>query len=205
MDAIIFDLDGTLWDSRKSVASAWTAVVADAQCARKRVTEEDLSGMMGLQIQQIADILFEDLDSAERTELMRVCCEREHAEILESGGVLYDKLEETLSELKKRYRLFIVSNCQEGYIESFYAYHGTEKYFEDFENPGRTGLSKGKNIKLLMERNKLESPVYVGDTMGDMEAARFAGIPFVYAAYGFGEVSDYAHKIEKIEELMKIF
>jgi phosphoglycolate phosphatase len=114
-------------------------------------------------------------------------------------------LEEVLQALSEKYELYIVSNCQEGYIEAFYAYHGLEKYFRDFENPGRTGLSKGENIKLLMKRNGLEAPVYVGDTAGDQKAAKDAGIPFVYAKYGFGDVEDYDYAIERFDALLEIF
>lgn len=205
MDSIIFDLDGTLWDSRKTVAKSWTEVVRDAACNRKEVTEDDLRGTMGLQIRDIADILFDDLSKEQRMELILACCERENVELKREGGILFEGLEETLEVLSKKYRLFIVSNCQEGYIESFYAYHGLERYFEDFENPGRTGLSKGENIKLVMERNSLKAPVYVGDTQKDQEAAKFAGIPFVYAAYGFGDVDDWEYRIESIYELVELF
>ena len=36
--------------------------------------------------------------------------------------------EKTLDELSERYDLYIVSNCQRGYIESFFAYHGPVSY-----------------------------------------------------------------------------
>ena len=75
----------------------------------------------------------------------------------------------------------------------------------DYENPGRTGLSKGENINLIIERNNLDSPVYVGDTAGDFTAAKYAGIPFIYAKYGFGQVTEYDDVIEKFEELLTIF
>lgn len=205
MDSIIFDLDGTLWDSRKTVAKSWTDVVRDAACNRKEVTEDDLRGTMGLQIRDIAEILFDDLSEEKRMELILACCERENVDLKREGGKLYEGLEETLEVLSKKYRLFIVSNCQEGYIESFYAYHGLERYFEDFENPGRTGLSKGENIKLVMERNDLKAPVYVGDTQKDQEAATIAGIPFVYAAYGFGDVKNWEYRIENIRDLAEVF
>lgn len=42
-------------------------------------------------------------------------------------------------------------------------------------------------MRLLMERNGIAEAAYVGDTQGDLEAARLAGIPFVWAAYGFGK------------------
>ena len=205
MDSIIFDLDGTLWDSRRSVSKAWTEVVRDASCKRIEVTESDLRKTMGLQIKDIADILFDDLDKQERLNLILACCKQEQGELLQEGGQIYPELERTLKALLKKYRLFIVSNCQEGYIEAFYEFHGFGHFFEDFENPGRTGLSKGENIRFLMERNGLKSPVYVGDTAGDMTAAQFADIPFVYAAYGFGEVESYDYRIEVFEDLLKIF
>lgn len=110
-----------------------------------------------------------------------------------------------LESLSQKYKLFIVSNCQEGYIEAFYNYHQLETYFIDYENPGRTGLSKGENIKLIIERNQLKSPVYIGDTLGDQQAAKAAGIPFVYANYGFGEVEEYDYIIHSLRELQTIF
>jgi phosphoglycolate phosphatase len=36
----------------------------------------------------------------------------------------------------------------------------------------------------------LQSPVYVGDTTGDRDSAAKAGVPFIYANYGFGKVDD---------------
>ncbi|MNC58677.1 Phosphoglycolate phosphatase [compost metagenome] len=125
--------------------------------------------------------------------------------LAEQGGRLFEQLEEVLKVLSAKYKLFIVSNCQAGYIEAFYKYHQLQKYFADFENPGRTGLSKGENIKLVMERNNLKNPVYVGDTEKDLKAARDAGIPFVFASYGFGEVSDYEYIIHSFEGLLELF
>ncbi|WP_342728978.1 hypothetical protein [Virgibacillus subterraneus] len=51
----------------------------------------------------------------------------------------------------------------------------------------------------------MSNPLYVGDTEGDLEAARFAEIPFIYAKYGFGQVSQYDKAIESFEELLCIF
>ena len=79
--------------------------------------------------------------------------------------------------------------------------HKLDKYFTDYECPGRTGLSKGENNKLIIERNNLKNPVYVGDTEGDAESAKAAGIPFVFAKYGFGNVKEYQYAINKFEDL----
>ena len=90
------------------------------------------------------------------------------------GGILFEGLEETLEYLSGKYKLYIVSNCQKGYIEAFLEFHKLGKYFVDRENAENTGLSKGKNIRLVMARNGLENTVYVGDTIGDQNAAKEA-------------------------------
>ena len=93
-----------------------------------------------------------------------------------------------LAALSARCPLFLVSNCQDGYIEAFFQAHGLGRYFTDYENPGRTGLPKADNIALVAERNGLRRPLYIGDTQGDYDAASKAGVPFLHAAYGFGRI-----------------
>ena len=103
------------------------------------------------------------------------------------------------------YKLFIVSNCIDGYIESFLRTSGLSNYFLDFECNGRTKLRKGENIELIIKRNNLKNAIYVGDTMGDKEAARYAKVPFVYASYGFGEVDEYDYLINSISDLGELY
>lgn len=159
---------------------------------------------MGLQMDEISRRFFPNLPVEERRAIVNQCCSLEQTMLREQGGNLYADVEHVLAILSRQYKLFIVSNCEDGYIESFYHFHGLDHYFSDYENPGRTGLSKGSNIRLIMERNKLSSPIYVGDTEGDLVAARYAGIPFVYASYGFGSVSEYEHRIERFVELLDV-
>ncbi|UIR30190.1 HAD family hydrolase [Priestia flexa] len=205
MDSIIFDLDGTLWNSIGTVAIAWNEVIKKSNYVEREVTERAFEQTMGLPFQEIAQKLFPELDEQKQKQILAECCEVENAYLEKHGGNLYPQVEETLKELSKKYKLYIVSNCQTGYIEAFYNYHKLDAHFIDFENPGRTGLSKGENIKLIMKRNKLKSPVYVGDTQGDFQAAQYAGIPFVYASYGFGEVEAPDYTIGTFQELKELF
>ena len=69
---------------------------------------------------------------------------------------------------------------------------------------GRTGLDKGENIRLVMARNGVNRAVYVGDTQGDADAAKKAGVPLIFAAYGFGRVADAEYVIQEISELPSI-
>ena len=168
------------------------------------MTAEELASNFGLPLEQIARNMFQDQPESLRQQLMAECGEKENLYLAEHGGLLYPKLEETLRNLSEKYPLFIVSNCQDGYIQSFYSGNHTEKYFKDCECIGVTGKSKGENIRLVMERNGLKAPVYVGDTQGDADAAAQAGIPFIYAAYGFGQVKAFDAEIHAFEELLDI-
>lgn len=204
IDSLIFDLDGTLWDSSDGIVATWGLVLENYPDIHKTVSAQELASNFGLPLDEIARRMFPEQTEALRQQLMQECCDKENEYLAEHGGRLYPKLKETLCRLSERYPLFIVSNCQDGYIQSFYQGNRTAEFFKDCECIGVTGLSKGENIRLIMERNHLEAPAYVGDTQGDADAAKAAGIPFIYARYGFGEVDHYDMVIDAFEELTKL-
>lgn len=205
IDAVIFDLDGTLWDATEAIVLTWNEAAQSYARTQKitleKLTRDKIKSVMGLQIAEIGKKLFPRLDDEARKEIMARGCEIECRYLKERGGIPFPHVETVVKELSRKYKLFIVSNCQAGYIESFLEAHKLGEYIRDFENPGRTGLSKGENIKLVMERNSLGNPVYLGDTEGDMKAARAAGIPFIYARYGFGKVAEFDEAIDSLAEL----
>ena len=55
-----------------------------------------------------------------------------------------------------------------------------------------------------MEKNGIEDASYVGDIQGDCDSARFAGIKFIHAAYGFGSVKDKDAEIHTFAELLDV-
>ena len=187
-DGIIFDLDGTLWDSTKEVLIAWDHVLRQQADIARIPTEEDLHGVMGLGADDLTKKLFPELSFERRMEIFDTCAAYENDYLAKHGATLYPQLIETLEKLSAEHPLFIVSNCGKGYIETFMLAHDVEKFITDFECIGRTGKPKSENIKLIVERNHLQNPVYVGDTQWDCDAATAADVPFIFAAYGFGKV-----------------
>ncbi len=201
---LIFDMDGTLWDSSANVAASWTEKVRQLGYDRPEITKEDIMGVMGLTMDRIADILFGDLPEEERYDLLQKCGEYENEYLLKHGGVLYPDLEKTLKLLSRKYSLYIVSNCQSGYIEAFLEHYGFGKYFEDIECYGNNLKGKGENIALLAKRNGLERAWYVGDIQGDYDATMEAGLEFIHAAYGFGKIAQKTPKLRKFSELPEL-
>lgn len=205
MKNIIFDVDGTLWDTTEVVARAWDKAIKEAGRVEPTITSSILKEEFGKQVDVIAEDLFPDASPKQREMLMEQCCKYEH-DALEKNrdNLLYPDVRETLIKLSEKCRLFIISNCQAGYIELFMEKTGIEEYITDYECFGNTGKSKGENIKLVIERNNLDNAIYVGDTKGDYEATVYAGIPFVFAKYGFGKVENYYRAIDNIKELLNL-
>lgn len=201
---VIFDLDGTLWDSGDSVGESWNIVIQRAGYDLT-VTADDLRRNMGKTMNEIADDLFGFLPEEERYALARRCEVFENAYITEHGGRLFEGVRETLKELYDAgVKMSIVSNCQEGYIPAFLTSMDMHRYFIDYEEWGRSGLLKADNIRLVMERNGVEKAVYVGDIQKDADASAKAGVPCIWAAYGFGHIDKPAGVLNEFSELPQV-
>lgn len=204
-DSIIFDVDGTLWDSTGIIAEVWTDIIRKYTDLTITLTADYLKTLFGRTLPDIAAIIFHEYTPKEQLRLIHLCCEAEHAALLKHGALLYPRLEDTLKILSEKYRLFIVSNCQAGYIEVFLKATGFGKYFQGHLCPGDTGNAKAANIQQIKESFHLVAPVYVGDTDGDFQACRETGIPFVFASYGFGHVDSPDYRISCPYDLTRIF
>ncbi len=198
---IIFDMDGTLWDSAENVAKSWNLAIEQSGLLKKTLTTADIKGVMGKTMDKIAEELFGELADGPREKLLARCCAEENDYLRRHGGVLYAGVKETLAALKENQNLYIVSNCQSGYIEAFLDYYGLWDCFSDIECYGNNGRKKGENIRLLAERNHLDAAVYVGDIQGDYDASAEAGVGFIHAAYGFGTVAQKVPAVRAITEL----
>ena len=205
-ESLIFDIDGTLWDSRVLVAEGYNLQLQEEGLARFRTDPETLKALFGKVMTDIADALFPTLPAQERYPLMERCMARENRYLHENPcQVGYPGIRETLEALSRNHRLFIVSNSQCGYPEVCMEKLGIRELISGHLCFGDTQAPKGETIRILMERHGITSAAYIGDTQGDADAARDAGIPFVWASYGFGEASGWIAKADTPADLTDIF
>ena len=204
MDSIILDVDGTLWDSRIPVAKSWNASLERYTGKPSTYTVEYLGSLFGRTMDAIAAALLPDATKEEQLAFGDVCFQEGNRYLEQEHGTLYPGVKETLAALAEKYPLYIVSNCQSGYIEVMMSTMGLEEYFSGHLCYGDTGLGKGKNLVTLCERYNLKSPVYVGDTQGDANACAEAGIPMIWAAFGMGTVKEPEQTIQSFSELLDI-
>ncbi|MBQ4128961.1 MAG: HAD family hydrolase [Ruminococcus sp.] len=203
MKAIIFDLDGTLWDTSDTVVDIWNMVLLK-KCPQLKMTKEIMSSLMGKNKAQFVDDFFTGIEKDEAESLIGEIFKAEQTYLIEHGANMYDGVMKMLNVLKEKYKLMIVSNCQSGYLNAFLTHYSLKEILYDYECAGSSKLSKGENIRLVMNRNGIDKAIYVGDTKSDEDAAKDAKIPFVYASYGFGEVEKYDAVINSFEEIKDV-
>lgn len=189
-DSIIFDLDGTLWDSTANVAIAWQKAKQEVDYVQFDINQQTVRSITGMAYDVIFEKLFPYLTSELREEFKARCAKYELEVLNEKGGELYPQLKETLAYLQSKYKLFVVSNCQCGYIETFLRLNNLEDVFVGHQCFGTKGQPKFQNILDVVQDYDLKAPVYVGDTQGDYDSATKAGVPIIFATYGFGQTTD---------------
>lgn len=204
-DSIIFDLDGTLWNAAAASAKGWNEGFRSLGLTDREINAKDIEGVAGKPFEECVLTLFPDLNFEKYPTIFDDINRHEKNHIQRDGGVLYDGVKDGLQSLAKHYDLYLVSNCQVWYLESFLKFSELEGFFKDVECYGRTRNSKSDNLKDVVRRNSLKLPVYVGDTYGDMVSSKEAGVDFMCASYGFGKDLEAKESFDSFRDLTDYF
>lgn len=201
-DSLIFDLDGTLWNTAELCARAWNLALKARNIDDMMFTETDLGNLMGLNAEEIRRKVFPKFSPEDGARLLQECFNEEIAHLNREPANFYPGVFDGIRQLAERYPLFLVSNCDESYLAAFFKSSGLSHAFRDSECYGRTKKAKGENIRSVVERNGLIAPCYVGDTEGDRRGAELAQIPFLFVSYGFGRVESFFESFPNFPSLV---
>ena len=200
-DGIIFDIDGTIWDATGTAVHAYNEALKTRPDLGVNVTPDDLKKLFGLPMEEIGRRLLPMTTPEESHDLMEKVAAHEPVFLHKYPPKAYPGADKVFSSLSEKIPVLIVSNCQAGYIHDCVTLTGLKSYVTEGICPADTGLLKAENIRLLVEKYHLAAPVYVGDTDMDHDACKKAGVPFVFAAYGYGQTEDPDAVIQCMEEL----
>jgi phosphoglycolate phosphatase len=185
-DALIFDLDGTLWDAAAASTYGWNLALEEMGLPQ-RLTVDGTRTISGKPFPECVFTLLPQLAPASLATL-------EHLETRERTGIeliagdLYPGVVDGLQRLATRYPLFLVSNCSDWYLDEFFRHTGLRAHFTGWDCWGLSGIPKSGMLLNLAASHRLSRAVYVGDTDGDLASAEAAGMDFAFANYGFGRV-----------------
>ncbi|MGZ3750583.1 MAG: HAD family hydrolase [Mucilaginibacter sp.] len=203
-DSIIFDMDGTLWDAVDTYTASWNVVFKQLGI-EKTIVREELAKMVGWEGKKVLMTIMPEYDEEKQLSIYAQVNEARKEMLPKHGGILYDGVKVGLKELAEKYQLFIVSNCAKGVIKVFIDWAGINEQIIDEIAYGTNYMPKHYNIQQLIERHDLKNPVYVGDTEGDGEQSRLAGVPFVFVSYGFGATDDHDVKFDSFTDFTRYF
>ena len=204
-ESLIFDIDGTLWDSRALVAEGYNVQLQAEGLEHLFVTVDDLTPLFGKVMTDLADALLGSIPAESRYDLMERCMATENRYLQENPcRIGYPKVKEVIGSLSKKHRIFVVTNAQRGYAEVCIEKLGLGEYVSGWLSFGDTGTTKGKTIRTLMAKHSIEDAVYIGDTQGDYEATVEAGIPFIWCSFGFGNPEHYDARVDSFEQLLDL-
>lgn len=204
VDSIIFDMDGTLWDATESYTEIWN-ICSEKAGIKARITPEELKKYMGLPLDEIFGKVHNVTKKFDIKKYLSMLEQAEDELMPSLGGKPYPGMRECIKKLSAVYKLFMVSNCGKNGLKNFMEWTETSEFFTDSLTFGGTNKSKSENIKTLIGKYNLKSPVYMGDTQGDCDQTHLAGIPFVFARYGFGTCTDYDIAFDSIRDFTEYF
>lgn len=203
LEMIIFDLDGTLWDTEDMTYENMNKYVKQHENL-KTIDRDTIYNTMGCTFEETAECCMPYLEKEERERILGEMLLFNSKVLAKKGGNIYPNLKDILKKLRYKYKIAIVSNCADGYIESFLESSKLGKYFDDFAAAAKMKVTKAEAIQRVMRRNKIRNAIYVGDTVKDFEASKGAGIEFIQAKYGFGQDLGTKYSVNSIKELPKI-
>ena len=200
-DGLILDVDGTLWDSTGVCARSYSRVGAKINGPDFTVDPEFLKTLFGRPMSEIIEQVYGVTDPERIPALLEETTALQARMLDEEPPAPYPGVKEMFRSISRVCPVFIVSNCQAGYIEQFLAAAHVEDCVRDHLCPDDSGVLKAGNLQLIVQKHHLKHPVYVGDTALDEQSCREAGVPFIYAAYGFGTADAPDTVIHSMDEL----
>ena len=188
-DAIIFDLDGTLWNANKSCTDAWNSFLGKKNYS-KRITVAEMDAVTGTPVDKAIDLLLPGIRT-EHKDIKNILTGFEKIFVGKNGGDLYPGVLSGINNLSQLCKIFIVSNCEEWYLKKFIEFSGLGGVLTGSDCYGSSGVDKYLMINNIKNRHNLSLVVYVGDTTHDQTASKLSHCDFIQMTYGFGKpISD---------------
>ncbi len=202
-DAIIFDIDGTLWNASSASAKGWNIGLAKLGIDKK-VTSGQIESVAGNTYEKCVEILLPGLQE-QYPDLPEKLNKYEMKAVKSEGGIFYDGVIEGIKILAGSHKIFLISNCQDWYMKLFLEFSGLGPLLTGFDCHGMSGQPKHEMLTKLKSSYSLNNPVYVGDTEADETAANLAGMDFIHISHGFGYSSEEAIKFDSFTDLLDFF
>lgn len=212
MKAVIFDMDGTLFQTgtvlEQSLEEAF-AVLRERGDWQGAAPIEEYQNIMGVPLPAVWKALLPGKSDETKREMDSYFLERLIANISEGKGALYPDVREVFAVLAAEgYRIFIASNGLVRYLAAIVEYYGLDEWVaETFSIEQAATLDKGELVRMIIEKYDVTEGAVVGDRLSDIRAAKANGLFAVGCRFDFAqeqELKEADAVIDGLVELQKI-
>jgi phosphoglycolate phosphatase len=213
-DAMIFDLDGTLFQTETVLIPAYNRLYDQLRAEKLYEGETPdkslILGSLGMLLTDVWKRVMPNASLAARERANDLLLQYQLQELANKAGELYPGVLETLTTLHQRgIRLFVASNGLEGYVKGVIAAKGLDYLFEGLYSAGEFQTqSKVDLVRILLKEYDLQSAWMVGDRSSDVEAGKGNQLFVVgcsYADFGSSKELDEADiVIGRFADILKL-
>ncbi|NPA73865.1 MAG: HAD-IIIA family hydrolase [Epsilonproteobacteria bacterium] len=203
---VIFDMDGTLIDS--SVAITESINFVRLELGLSPFSVQTVTKLINMPDQDLPKLFYEDVKPYSEC---RKIFEKHYYQNCIDKSVIYSGVKEMLKDLDDSgFELFVATNAYEMFAKRMLKRFDIEKYFKIVLGSDSIGVRKPdpKVIRYILEKfdAKEDEAVLIGDSLKDEEAAKNAGIEYIFVDWGFGECERPSHtlSLDRLNTLKEI-
>ena len=203
-DNLIFDLDGTLFDSAPEILV----------CLKKALQHNDIDikdnlneSIIGSPLEETLKNLIQKKDKAKIDKIIECFIELYDSDYCYKTK-LYKGVQETLEVLEKKKNLILITNKRITPTENMLKNAKIIELFDSYFSVDPSDQSKKDKSMLISKTIKdykinPKNTAYIGDTMGDFIASKKNNIKFIFAGWGYGKyVKDADLHLNDIREML---
>ncbi len=190
-NAIFFDLDGTLVNSKKDLEKA--VIVTASNLKLKILDTEYILSLVGNGIHKLVEDYLRTVDAFNYyNRFLDLFLDYYYNHICE-GSYLYDGVKTTLSKLQRYYKLFVVSNKLESFSKKLLKELNIDAFFveivggDSFENK----KPHPQPILALVKKHNIDinRSIFVGDSENDFLASKASNMKMAWVSFGYKDKS----------------